>query len=441
MLNSQLSVRISIAMIVIAFLFGGTAAAQRIALVDRIVAVVNSQVITSSELAERTLVAERQMKRQNTPMPEASVLERQVLERLILEKAQLQMATETGLRVDEVQLDRALSKIAENNKMTLAAFRKVLEGDGLRFDRFREEIRNEILLTRLREREVDDKIQISDSEIELYIAESQGAGAQLGDVEYNIAHVLVRLPEQATPEKIQAARARAEKVISDANAGADFAKLAASLSDAPDALAGGQMGWRAHDRLPELFASALKDLRAGQVSAVLRSPAGFHVLKLLERRGGATALSGAPVRQTHARHILIKANEVVSEGDARRRLADLRERIVNGTDFAELARLHSEDGSASRGGDLEWIYPGDTVPEFERAMDELTPGEVSQPVKSSFGYHLIQVIARRVADVSAERRRMQARGALRDRRTDEAYQDWLRLLRDRTYVEIRLESR
>jgi peptidyl-prolyl cis-trans isomerase SurA len=177
------------------------------------------------------------------------------------------------------------------------------------------------------------------------------------------------------------------------------------------------------------------------VTPVLRSPAGFHVLKLVDRRGGVTPLSGAPVQQTRARHILIKTNEVVSEGDARRRLADLRERIVNGGDFAELARLHSEDGTAARGGDLEWIYRGDTVPEFERAMDELKPGEISQPVKSPFGYHLIQVQERRVADISAERRRLQARQALRERRADEAYQDWLRQLRDRTYVEVRLEDR
>ncbi len=416
--------------------------AQRISLVDRIVAVVNSEVVTNSELRDRIVVAERQMKRQNTPVPERGVLEKQVLERLVLEKAQLQMAKDTGLRIDEVQLDRALGRIAENNKMTLASFRQALEKDGVQFDRFRDEIRNEIMLTRLREREVDDKIQISDSEIELYMAENEGPGAQLGDVEYNIAHVLIRLPEQATPERIQAAKARAEKVIAEARAGADFAKLAASFSDAPDALSGGLMGWRAHDRLPELFATALKDLRPGGLSEVLRSPAGFHVLKLVERRGGgAGAQAGAPVRQSRVRHILIKTNEVVSESDARRRLADLRERIVNGGDFAEIARLNSQDGSASKGGDLDWVYPGDTVPEFERGMDELKIGEVSQPVKSPFGYHLIQVLERRVADVSAERRRLQARQALRERRADEAYQDWLRQLRDRTYVEIRLEEK
>ena len=422
-------------------LFAQAASAQRIGLVDRIVAVVNTEVVTNSELVERVATAERQMKRQSMPVPEAGVLERQVLEQLVLEKAQLQLAKETGLRVDEVQLDRTLARIAENNKMTLATFRQTLERDGLQFDRFREEIRNEIMVTRLREREVDDKIQISDSEIDLYVAEAEGPGAPLGDVEYNLAHVLVRLPEQATPDSIQAARVRAEKVIVEAKSGADFARLAASFSDAPDALAGGNMGWRPHDRLPEVFAEALKDLRPGEITPVLRSPAGFHVLKLIERRGGTAPLASAPVQQTHARHILIKTNEVVSENDARRRLNDLRERIVNGGDFAEFARLQSEDSTASKGGDLDWVYKGDTVPEFERAMDELKPGEISPPVKSPFGYHLIQVLERRVADVSAERRRLQARQALRERRADEAYQDWLRQLRDRTYVEIRLEDK
>ena len=422
-------------------LFAGAVAAQRIALVDRIVAVVNNEVVTLSELNERVTVVVSSLRRQKTPLPERSDLERQVLERAVMEKAQLQVARDNGLRVDEVQLDRTIGRIAENNNLTLAAFRLALERDGIQFDRFREEIRSEILISRVRQREVDDKIQISDSEIDLYIAETEGRGSQAGSLEYEIAHVLVRLPEQATPDNIQRARERAEKVIAEARSGGDFAKLAASFSDAPDALTGGQMGWRSEDRLPELYAAALKGMRPGDTSAVLRSPAGFHVLRLIDRRGGKDGGAGAPVQQTRVRHILVKTNEVVSEADARRRLGELRERIANGTDFAELARLHSEDTTAARGGDLEWIYPGDTVPDFERAMNELKPGELSPVVKSPFGFHLIQVTDRRTADVTAERRRLQARQALRERRIDDAYQDWLRQLRDRTYVEIRLEER
>jgi peptidyl-prolyl cis-trans isomerase SurA len=410
------------------------APAQRGALVERIVAVVNKEVITASELAERVAFAERQLRRQNIVLPERALLERQMLERLILDKAQLQLAADTGLRVDELQLDRAVQRIAESNQATLAEFRRRLEGDGVAFDKFRAEVRQQILLTRLREREVDDRVQVSDSEIDIYLEDNRSAGA----VEYNAAHVLVRVPEQATPERIEQARARAEKARADALAGGDFARLAASTSDAADALQGGSLGWRSPSRLPELFADVLKTMQPGDVSGVLRSPAGFHLLKLLERRGAGLA---APVTQTRARHILVKTSELVSEADALRRLAGLRERIAGGADFAQLARLNSEDGTAARGGELGWVHPGDTVPEFERAMNALKPGELSEPVRTPFGFHLIEVLERRTADVSTERQRLQARLALRERKAEEAYQEWLRQLRDRTYVEMRLEER
>jgi len=411
--------------------------AQRIELVDRIVAVVGREVVTSSELAERRAMAERQLRGQGTPLPERSILERQILERLILDKAQLQLAKESGIRVEEVQLDRALERIAENNKMTLSAFRQTLEKDGVPFEKFRYEVRQQIQLQRLREREVDDRIEVSDSEIDQFLAESRGSNAARS--EYNLSHVLVRLPEQASPEQIDEARRKAEQARAESLSGADFAKIAATYSDAADALQGGSMGWRAESRLPELFAGAVKSLRPGQTSPVLRSPGGFHVIRLMEQRG---AQEGAPVEQTRARHILVRTSEVVSEADARRRLADLRERIVaGGADFAELARLHSADGSASRGGDLDWLLPGDTVPEFERAMNGLKPGEISQPFKSTFGWHLVQVLERRSAGLTQERRRMQARLALKERKADDAFQDWLRQLRDRTYVEMRLEDR
>jgi peptidyl-prolyl cis-trans isomerase SurA len=410
----------------------------RIMLVDRIVAVVGKEVVTLSELSERREFAERQLQRQGTPLPERALLERQILERLIVDKAQLQLARDSGIRVEEIQLDRALDRVAEQNRMTLPQFRQALEKDGVPFSRFREEVRQQIQMQRLREREVDDRIEVSDAEIDQFLSEAKTGGAARS--EFNLAHVLVRLPEQASPEQIDTARNKAEKARAEAGAGTDFAKVAAGYSDAPDALQGGAMGWRAEDRLPELFASAVKGMKPGDVSGVLRSPGGFHVLKLVDRRGVGDG--GAPVQQTHARHILVRTSEVVSEADARRRLADLRERIVTGgADFAELARLNSADGSASRGGDLDWLLPGDTVPDFERAMNALKIGEVSQPVKTPFGWHLIQVTERREAGLTQDRRRMQARQAIKERKADDAYQDWLRQLRDRTYVELRLEDR
>ena len=417
-------------------LAAASAYAQRVALVDRIAAVVNREVVTYSELRERRESTERQLRRQGTPLPEASLLERQLLERLILEKVQLQMAQENGIRIDEVQLDRAIERVAQTNNLSLPDFRRELERDGVNFERFREEVRSEIMLTRLREREVDDRIEVNDTEIDLYLEEKKGGDGRGG--EYNIAHIMVRLPEQAAPERIEQARVKAEKARVEAAAGGDFGLLAASVSDGADALQGGAMGWRAEDRLPELFSAALKTLRPGGVSEVLRSPAGFHVLKLIESR---TAGADAPVTQTRVRHILVRTNEVVSESEARRKLADLRERMVIGKqDFADLARQHSEDGSASRGGTLDWVFPGDTVPEFERAMNELKPGEISQSVKSTFGWHLIEVLERRKAGLTPERKRLQARQVLRERKADEAFQEWLRQLRDRAYVEIRLDQ-
>lgn len=412
------------------------APAREVVLVDRVVAVVNKDVITLTELHEQTAAAMAELRRQGIAAPERAVLERQVLERLVLDKAQQQLAEATGLRVDELQLDRAVQRVAQNNNLPLAEFRRALERDGVDFERFRAELRQRLLLSRLREREVDDRVQVSEAEIDAFLAENKANLAEA--VEYDVAHILMRVPEQASPGQVAQARARAERVREEARAGADFARLAASHSDAGDALQGGALGWRAPGRLPELFAEALRDMQPGTVSELLRSPAGFHVVKLLGRRGAG---SGAPVTQTRARHILVKTNEVVSEEDARRRLQGLRERVVAGADFGELARLNSEDGTAARGGELGWVYPGDTVPEFERAMNALKPGELSEPVRTPFGFHLILVEERRAADVSAERQRLQARQALRERKADEDYQDWLRLLRDRTYVELRLDER
>lgn len=420
-----------------------TAVAQRVLPVDRIVAIVGEDVVTMTELRQRVAAAERELRRQGTPLPERKILERQVLEQLVMQKAQLRLAKDTGIQVDDVQLDRAIERIAENNRLSLGEFRARLERDGVPFEQFREEVRDQILLARVREREVDSKIQVSESEIDLFLEENKVTTATQR-VEYNVAHILVRVPEQAKPEQVEAARGRIEKVRVEAQAGADFAQLAASYSDGPNALRGGALGWRGEERLPELFANALKPMKPGEVSGVLRSPAGFHLLKLLDRRGagGAVVEGGPQIVQTHARHILIKTSEAVSEADARRRLADLRERVTRGgADFGELARQYSDDGTAAHGGDLGWVYAGDTVADFQRAMDELKLQEISAPVKTPFGWHLIQVLERRKAGMSADRLRLRARQVLRERKAEEAYQEWLRLLRDQTYIELRLEER
>ena len=411
-------------------------APARVELIDRIVAIVNKEVITQYELAERMNRVRKDLERRGTSLPDRGEIERQVLERLIIEKVQLQFARESGVRVDDLELDRTVSRVAEGNKLSLTEFRKTLERDAINFDGFREDLRNEILMNRLRDREVTAKITVSEGEIENLLLE-QGERKDIA-TEYNIAHILVRVPEQATPEQLEARRARAEEAVKRLKDGAEFAQVAATYSDAPDSLQGGVLGWRSQQRLPELYVETLAPLKPGDISGVFRSPAGFHVLKLLELRG-----AGAPllVEQAHVRHILVRTNELVSEDEAKRKLLSLRERIVNGVNFAELARLNSDDGSASRGGDLGWVYPGDTVTEFERAFTELKPMDVSQPVKTPFGWHLIQVLERRTADMSSERKRLEARKALLDRKGDEAYQEWLRQLRDRAYVEMRLEER
>lgn len=410
-----------------------TAKPRQIVTVDRIVAVINEEVITQQELNARVDFALRQLRQQGTQPPAREVIERQLIERLITDRVQMQHARDIGLRIDDAELDRALVRIAEGNKLSLAQIRTTIEKDGVPFEKFREDLRNEITLSRLREREVAQKIVITESEIDNFIQSQQSQGR---NDEYNISHILVTVPENATPEQLQTRRARAEQALAQLKAGTDFRQVAAAFSDAPEALQGGLMGWRESNRLPALFLDALRPLKAGELSEIVRSPNGFHILKLNERRGGQAAIM---VQQTHVRHILIKTNELVSEAEARNRLLVLKERLDNKADFAELARSRSEDGSAARGGDLGWLSPGDTVPEFEQAMNALKPGEISQPVRSPFGWHLIEVLERRTQDMTREGQRLNARQALRERKTDEAYQEWVRQLRDRAYVEQRLE--
>jgi peptidyl-prolyl cis-trans isomerase SurA len=306
-----------------------------------------------------------------------------------------------------------------------------MEKEGQSLDTMRNSIRNEILITRARERDVDNRVTVSDAEIEGYLQTKAQQGAE---TEYNFAHILVSVPENASPEQIQARRARADDIRAQLDKGVDFAQLSASSSDAPNAMQGGAFGWRPSGKIPALFVDALKPLQPGQISPVLKSSNGFHILKLNDKRGLDAALN---ITQTHARHILIKTNELTSESDARSRLLQLKERLDNGAKFEDLARQYSDDGSASKGGDLGWVNPGDTVPEFEKAMNALKPGEISQPVQSPFGLHLIQVLERRDQDVTQERQKLQARQAIRERKAEEAFQDWVRQIRDSAYVELR----
>jgi peptidyl-prolyl cis-trans isomerase SurA len=408
--------------------------------IDSIAVVVNDEVITRNELAKRVAGIEARMKANNAAIPEQSDLQRQVLEAMIVERAQFQLAKEMGMRpIDDTQLDRAIARIAEQQKMSVQDMRNAMEKEGTTFAAFREEIRNEIQMQRLREHEVDAKIQISEAEVDTYLAAEQAAAAD--KIEMNISQIMVRIPENASPEQIAARQARADEVARQLRTGGDFGKIAATFSDAADALAGGVVGWRDPDRLPPVFASALAKLKPGQVTPVIRSTAGFHILKLVDKRSAAEANEKNIVQQTRARHILLKVTPTMTADQAKRKLAELKERLDNkAAKFEELARLFSNDGSASKGGDLGWLFPGDTVPEFESAMANLKSGDVSGVVETPYGFHLIEVLERKSDDQTKEKKRNAARQVIRDRKLAEATEEWQRQVRDRAYVEFRDEK-
>lgn len=428
--------------VLLAMLTAGIAVAQQpahpgsIQTIDRIVAIVNENVVTRRELDEMLRAALKQLQKQGVQPPEPIVLEKQLLERLILNRVQLQLAKETGLTVSDTELDQTLRRIAQENKMSLPEFYRALEQDGVSFNKFRDEIRDEIILVRLKEREVNNRINVTEGEVDnfLHIQETSTDN----NYEYRLAHILVQLPEQADALKNQAMRQRAETALAQVRKGAEFGQVAAEFSDAADAMTGGVLEWRPAAQLTKKFAEILASMKPGEVTSIIQSPNGFHILKLLDRRDQKDAIT--MVDQTHARHILIKINELTSESDARRRIIELKERLDNGGNFEELARLHSEDASAAAGGDLGWVSPGDTVPEFEQAMNRLKAGEISGPVQSPFGWHLIQAMEHRSQDMSKERQRQSARQAIRARKADAAFQEWLQRLRDRAYVEYRLEE-
>ena len=403
---------------------------------DRVVAIVNDEAITQYELDDARRVVLDQLKRQNVAQPSSDVLDKQVLERLITERALLQYAKENGIKVDDTQVERTIQRIAEDNKMTVDDVRKTLARDKIPYSRYREDIRNEITIQRVREREVESRINVSDAEVDIYLATlKQQAG---GEAEYRLAHILVLVPEQATPDQIEVRRRRAEEALRNVKTGGDFSQVAATFSDAGDALQGGSLGWRPGARLPTIFVEAVRNMKVGEVSPVMRSAAGFHIVKLVDKR---SRNEPAVVNQTHARHILIRVNEITSESDGKIKIDRLKDRLDTGAKFEDLAKLYSEDATAAKSGDLGWLNPGDVVPAFEDAMNRLAIKQVSAPVRTTFGWHLIEVLERRKQDVTADRERVQAQLAIRQRKSDEAFDDWVRQTRDRAYVEIRLDDR
>lgn len=403
---------------------------------DYIVAVVNSEPITNNEVRSRMVRFEQQLAQQGSPLPPRPELTRQVLERLISEKAQLQLARESGVRVDEGMVDQAELNVARQNQMEVPDLRRRLAADGIILAQFREDLRNQLLLSRLRDREIEPRVKVTDLDIDLYIREQQGS-TDLSSMELNLAHILVAVPEGTPPAQLTVLQAKAQRALERARAGEDFGKLARELSDAPGASAnGGQVGLRGADRYPPLFIEATKGLGEGGLSNVVRSAAGFHVLKVVEKRQGG--LPGVHVTQSHARHILLRTNAQMGETAARERLADFKKRIEAGqADFAALAREFSQDASARNGGDLGWANPGLFVPEFEETLNSMTPGQIAEPLVSRFGVHLIQLIERREATLSQREQRDIARGLVREKKLDEAYASWAQEVRGRAYVEFR----
>ena len=399
--------------------------------IDRILVIVNDDVITETELANRLAETRKQLALEKIKTPPDDILRKQLLDRMVLERLQLQLAVQTGIRVGESEVDQAIETIARRNNLSVENFRKALAKSGMDVAAYRAQTRDQLTIQQLLEREINNRVNVTDSEVSHFLENPQSRADM--DVTYHLSHILIGIPESASPEAIQAAKKRAEDILRQLKAGADFEQIAVSYSQGADALKGGGLGWKKPGELPELFLGALKSLSPGDISETLRSPNGFHILKLNDKRGAAQAEA---VTQTHVRHILLRTSEIQSLEDARQKLLNLRERVENGDDFAALARAHSEDtGSAASGGDLGWVNPGMMVPEFEKAMNALKPNQLSQPVRSSFGLHLIQVLGRRSHDITQERLEAAARQQIHARKADERYEQWARQLRDEAFVE------
>ena len=411
----------------------GPASGQRPA--DFIVAVVNSEPVTNNEVRAKLVRAEQQMTQRGSALPPRSELAKQILERMISDKAQLQMARSSGVRVDDNAVENAILGVAQQNQLTVDELRRRLVADGIPYAQFRSELRDELLVSRLRQREVDSRVTVTESDIDQFLREQDG-GSDPAALEINLAQILIAVPENATPERIAVLQAKATQVADRARAGADFTALSNEFSDLPERASGGQMGLRTADRYPPLFLESTQSLRAGGVAGPVRSGAGFHILKVIEKK--QAGMPGVNITQTRARHILLRLSPQLTESAAVEKLADIKKRVVAGqADFATEARSNSADGSAKDGGDLGWTNPGSFVPEFEQAMNGLAPGQVSEPVVSRFGVHLIQVMERRNTQLSTRDQRELARNILRDKKQEEAYSLWAQEVRGRAYVEYR----
>lgn len=401
---------------------------------DFIVAVVNSEPITNNDVRSKLLRAEQQLTQQGAVMPPRAELARQVLERVIGDKAQLQEAKLSGLRIDDNAVTGAVETVAQQNQISVEELRRRLVADGIAFNIFREQLRDELLANRFRQREVDARVKVTDLEIDQFMRE-QEANNDVAAMDINLAQILVAVPENATPEQVNSLEAKARQAADRARSGVDFEVLVNEFSEASLRTAGGQMGLRSAERYPTLFLDATKDLRSGGIAGPIRSGAGFHVLKVVEKR--RAGMPGINITQTRTRHILLRPSPQLNEAAAAQKLLDIKRRVVAGQDFAVLAKENSDDGSAKDGGDLGWANPGMFVPEFEQVMNSLAPGQISEPFVSRFGLHILQVLERRESQLSSREQRELARAALREKKQDDAYTLWAQEIRGRAYVEYR----
>ncbi len=403
-------------------------------LLDRIVAVVEDDVILDRELTEEAYAIAQKFRANNVMVPPEFILRKQVLERLILDKLQRQMAERSGINVSDEMLRSSVADIAARNNLTLEQFRTELESQGMSFAKFQESIRSEIIVNQLRAREIGSRIKVTDREVAHYL-ETQGRVGQ-DKIKYRLGHILISVPEAASASVIQKAREKAKRVVDDLRNGEDFKQMAISISDSGNALGGGDLGWRTMGQIPTLFVDTVTKMGRDDVSDPIRSPSGFHIIKMLEMEG----VDRHFVTKTKVRHILIKPNELIDDEEAKKRLLSLKNRIVEGDDFGTLAKSHSDDkGSAIKGGDLDWVGPGALVPPFEMAMNKLDINEISDPVQTQFGWHIIQVLDRESQDDSVEFKKNQVREEIRKRKIEEETELWLRRLRDEAFVDINLD--